>query len=279
MTVAVVYLLIFFAAFFAYRFWVRSREASHEFNSLKTVTFGDESAVKANRFASIISVVALFAIWGAFTGSVITPLHVPGPFKGDTRFTYTATDDATVLITVHPIGENVDAPALPENQTGFARDDAVKIGAWRSGLVKPQDNDEGGKDDGYAITAIDGQPIAPGGTVRFANGDITMTARGSLSVKPDSGWQMEPIWLPPPEAVVYRLGEIASEGYKNFTLWQHLGWSLWRVVAGFGFISRLGLEWPAVDVLLRRRGLGDREFEDLVVMEAAALKTFSESDS
>lgn len=50
----------------------------------------------------------------------------------------------------------------------------------------------------------------------------------------------------------------------------------WRVVAGFGFVARLGLEWPAVDVLINRRGLGDREFEDLVVMEAAALNIFSE---
>lgn len=53
----------------------------------------------------------------------------------------------------------------------------------------------------------------------------------------------------------------------------------WRVAAGFGFVARLGLEWDAVDVLLRRRGLGDREFEDLLVMEAAALKTFSEIDA
>jgi taurine transport system permease protein len=58
------------------------------------VTFGDESAVSANRFASVVSIVALFAIWGAFTGSVITPLHVPGPFVGDTSFSYTARNAA-----------------------------------------------------------------------------------------------------------------------------------------------------------------------------------------
>lgn len=50
----------------------------------------------------------------------------------------------------------------------------------------------------------------------------------------------------------------------------------WRVAAGFGFFARLGLEWPAVDVLIRRRCLSDREFEDLVVMEAAALEVFAE---
>ena len=246
MIVALIYIAIFVLAFMAYGFWVRSREAAHDFTSLKTVTFGDESAVTANRFASVVSVVALFALWGAFTGSKITPLHMPGPFMGDTGFTYTATnpagqtDNARVNIRVHKLGENVDNPAA-DGQDGFARDDAVKIAAWRSGLIKPQDNDENGKEDGYRITAIDGQPIQPGDTVRFANGEITMTSKGSLSVKPDTGWQMEPIWLPAPEAVVQRVVEIAREGYKNFTLWEHLGSSLARVIAGFVIGSIVGI--------------------------------------
>jgi hypothetical protein len=60
-----------------------------------------------------------------------------------------------------------------------------------------------------------------------------MTAKGSLSVKPDKGWQMEPIWLPLAGSRGYRLGEIATEGYKNVSLWEHLGYSLGRVIAGF----------------------------------------------
>ena len=71
-----------------------------DFTSLKTVTFGDESAVTPNRAASIISIIAIFAIWGSFTGSKLTPIHVPGPFIGELSFEYTAmnasgeTDDA-----------------------------------------------------------------------------------------------------------------------------------------------------------------------------------------
>jgi len=246
MIVGLIYIAIFVLAFMAYGFWVRSREAAHDFTSLKTVTFGDESAVSANRFASLVSIVALFALWGAFTGSKITPLHMPGPFMGDTGFTYTATnaagqtDDARVNIRVHKLGEAVDDPPA-DSQDGFAKDDAVKIAAWRSALVKPQDNDAGGGGEGYRITAIDGQPIEPGKTVRFANGEITMTGRGSLSVKPDTGWQMEPIWLPAPEAVVSRVVEIARDGYKNYTLWEHLGSSLARVIAGFVIGSIIGI--------------------------------------
>ncbi len=246
MTVALIYVVLFVAAFAAYNFYVRSREQSKDYTSLKTVTFGDESAVTANRFASIVSVVALFAIWGAFTGSKLMPLHVPGPFVGDSAFTYTATkpggetSDATVKIRVHKVGENVELPE-PDPSTGFAKGDVAKIGAWRSGLVRAQVNDDGGGEDGYKVTAIDGKPIAPNQTVRFANGTVSMTPKGSLSVKPDSGWQMEPIWLPAPEAVVSRLGEIASEGYKNYTLWEHLWASLSRVLAGFALGSIVGI--------------------------------------
>ena len=45
MTVAIVYILIFVAAYLAWRFWQRSRESAHDYTSLKTVTFGDEFTV------------------------------------------------------------------------------------------------------------------------------------------------------------------------------------------------------------------------------------------
>ncbi|MEQ8480718.1 MAG: ABC transporter permease subunit [Hoeflea sp.] len=247
MIVLLLYLALFALAYIGYRAWDRSREHLHDFSSLKTVTFGDESAVSPNRFASIVSVVVLFAIWGAFTGSVITPLHVPGPFVGDSSFEYTArnaagdTDDATVAIRVYRVGEEVALPEVGETADGFAVDDAIKIGAWRTSLSRPNENDIGGNEDGYAVVAINGQPIAPGETVPFADGEVTMTSKGSLSIRPETGWQMEPIWLPAPEAVVYRLGEIATEGYKNFSLWEHLGYSLGRVIAGFLLGSIIGI--------------------------------------
>jgi len=247
MIVFFLYLAIFALAYLAYRFWERSRHHVHDFDSLKTVTFGDESAVSPNRFASVVSIIALFAIWGAFTGSVITPLHVPGPFVGDTSFTYTArnaageTDDAVAHLRVYRVGEDVALPDVSDKPHSFAVDDAVKIGAWRSSLSRPNENDIGGNEDGYSLIAIDGQPIAPGETVRFSDGDVTMTSKGSLSIKLDKGWQMEPIWLPAPEAVLSRLGEIASQGYKNFSLWEHLGSSLGRVLVGFVIGSIIGI--------------------------------------
>ena len=247
MIVFLLYVAVFALAYVGFRYWQRSRHGLHDFASLKTVTFGDESAVSPNRFASVVSIVALFAIWGAFTGSIITPLHVPGPFVGDTSFTYTArnaageTDDATVHIRVYRVGEDVPLPDTSTDPGGFAVDDALKIGAWRSALSRPYENDIGGNEDGYSLTAIDGKPIAPGDTVRFSNGEIAMTSKGSLSIRPDKGWQMEPIWLPAPEAVVSALGTIASEGYKNVSLWEHLGYSLGRVIAGFIIGSIIGI--------------------------------------
>ena len=62
---------------------ITAKSRPRDYTSLKTVTFGDESAVRPNRWASVISVLVLFLIWGAFTGSKYSPIHVPGPFEGD----------------------------------------------------------------------------------------------------------------------------------------------------------------------------------------------------
>jgi len=248
MLILTIYIAIFVGAYALYEIIATRMHKNLGFNARKTVTFGDESAVTPNRAASIISVVAIFLIWGGFTGSVLTPIHVPGPFVGDTSFTYTATnaagktDDATVHIRVRPIKEKYTKPDISNiEQSGFAKDDAMKVGAWRSGLIRAQNNDEGGKEKGYKITALNGQPIAPGTTVEVEDGQVTMTAKGSLSFVPDKGWQMEPIWLPAPESIVSRLIEIYNEGYQNVTLMENLGWSLFRVVVGFFFGGLIGI--------------------------------------
>ena len=238
MIILLIYVAIFVAAFFTVRLVARRLARASDFTSLKTVTFGDESAVRADRSASIISVLAIFLIWGAFTGSSWVPIHAPGPFVGETSFVYTAEgpdgqrDDATVRVVVFPVGEKVDAPEVEPGE-GFAKDDAAAIGAWRSGLIRVDGNDGITKKDGAQVVAIDGQPILPGETVATSDGVVTLSAKGTPNFKPAQGWQMEPIWLPSPEAVVGRLMEIWSEGYQNSTLLEHLSMSLFRVIAGF----------------------------------------------
>ncbi|MEM7684104.1 MAG: ABC transporter permease [Pseudomonadota bacterium] len=238
MIILIIYIAIFTGAYFAVRAVASQMAKAHDFTSLKTVTFGDESAVTADRSASIISVLAIFLIWGAFTGSSLVPIHAPGPFVGETTFTYTAEapdgtrDDATVTFNVFPVGAEV-AKAEVEPGDGFAKNDSETVGAWRSKLIRVDSNDEITKSDGAKIVAINGEPIEPGGTVEIDSGQVTLSAKGTPNYKPAPGWQMEPIWLPSPEAVVGRLSEIASEGYQNSTLLEHLGMSLFRVIAGF----------------------------------------------
>ncbi|UWQ16566.1 ABC transporter permease [Jannaschia sp. M317] len=217
-----------------------------DFTSLKTVTFGDESAVRPNRWASVISVVVLFLIWGAFTGSKLSPIHVPGPFEGDTSFTYTAqnaagdTDDATVAVRVHEVGAEVEDPVL-EPGDGFAKNDVDRVGLYRSKILRLDRNDEGSGEDGYQIIAINGQPIGPNGSVDTDDGTMTMNERGGLNFVPNKGFQMQPLYLPSPERVVQALVEVAQDGYRNFTLWEHLGWSLFRVLAGFAVGALIGI--------------------------------------
>ncbi|MGF1527371.1 MAG: ABC transporter permease [Candidatus Competibacterales bacterium] len=238
MIVLLLYIAIFALAFAVVRLVTSHLAKAADFTSLKRVTFGDESAVKPDRSASIISVLVIFLLWGMFTGSKWVPIHVPGPFVGDASFNYTVAtpdgqrDDATVSVRVFAVGTEADVPEVEPGE-GFAKNDAAKVGAWRSTLIRVDRNDELGRGEGATVVAIDGQPIAPGETVSVASGEVTLTPKGTPNYKPAEGWQMEPIWLPSPETVVGRLVEIANAGYQNFTLLQHLGWSLFRVVAGF----------------------------------------------
>ncbi len=238
MTILLIYIAIFVIAYIVVQQVASHLAQTKSFTSLKTVTFGDESAVTASRAASVISVVTIFLIWGAFTGSKWSPIHAPGPFVGDASFTYTAEapdgtrDDGTVRVTVFPVDASADAPQV-EPGDGFAKNDSAKVGAWRSTLIRVDSNDEIDKKAGAKVVAIDGQPIGPGETVPVASGEVTLSAKGTPNYKPYQGWQMEPIWLPPPESVVARVFEIISNGYQNFTLLEHLGWSLFRVISGF----------------------------------------------
>ncbi|MEM1130840.1 MAG: ABC transporter permease subunit [Pseudomonadota bacterium] len=246
MIVLLLYVVLFIAAMFVVAMVRRAMTQKTDFTSLKTVTFGDESAVRPDRAASIISIVVILLMWGAFTGSRLVPFHVPGPYIGETEFTYTAEnaagqrDDAIVRVVVHPTEDGQEPPTI-EPGDGFALNDADVMAAWRSSLLRVNRNDEGNDEDGFQIVSVEGQDIAPGDSVRVPNGTVAMTARGSLNFTPDKGMQMEPIWLPAPEAVVSRFFEIASTGYQNFTLWEHLGWSLFRVIAGFVLGAIVGI--------------------------------------
>ncbi|MCT4554709.1 MAG: ABC transporter permease subunit [Pelagimonas sp.] len=246
MTVFLIYIAIFLVSFVAVKFVVRS--TLRDFTSLKTVTFGDESAVRPNRIASVISVLTIFLLWGAFTGSRAVPgfLHAPGPFIGEAQFTYTAEadgvapDEATVTVTVFEIGTEVADPEVDPGE-GWAKNDTDTVGAWRSGLIRVDKNDEKSRKEGHRVVAINGQPIAPGQSVQTEFGRVGMSPKGTLNFEPAKGWQMEPIWLPPPEDVLSRLYEIASAGFRGSTLGEHLGYSLFRVVVGFIFGALVGI--------------------------------------
>ena len=241
-----IYVAIFVVAFFVVK-TVAQRRAISDYGSLKTVTFGDESAVTPNRAASFISILTIFVLWGMFTGSALLPgfLHAPGPFEGTGTFEYTAQagddrDTGTVTVLVHPIDTPTDAPEVNPGD-GWAKNDSIAIGIWRNGLLRVDRNDEFGRGDGARVIEINGEKIAPGESVDVGWGTVTLSDKGTPNIQPAKGWQMEPIWLPSPEAVVVRIGVIASDGFRGSTLWEHLGYSLFRVVVGFFFGALVGI--------------------------------------
>ncbi|MEP5633086.1 MAG: ABC transporter permease subunit [Tateyamaria sp.] len=241
------YVAIFAIAFFVVRA-VAAGAARNDYGSLKTVTFGDESAVTPDRTASVISVLTVFFMWGTFTGSSLLPqfLHMPGPFSGDTSFEYTAVDASgaedtgTVSVIVY---DSESAPAKPEVEPGegFATNDSAVIKKWGSGVIAVQSNDLIKKKDGAKVIAINGTPITNGGTVEVDGGEVTLTDKGTPNFKAATGLQMDPLYLPSPEGVWSRVLRIADEGFRNFSLWEHLGYSLFRVFVGFFFGALIGI--------------------------------------
>lgn len=218
------------------------------FNSLKTVTFGDESTVVSNTSASIVSILLIFVLWGAFTGSKLLPgfLHVPGPFMGEQNFTYTMetsageTATATVTVAVHEAGTKIKKPKVDQG-SGLAGNDAIVIQAYRSKLLLWDKNDAENRKAGAKIVQVNGQDISRGERVDVGFANVAITPKGTLNIVPHKGMQMETIYLPPPEMVWERLITIANEGYQNVTLGQHLGFSLWRVVVGFLLGALVGI--------------------------------------
>lgn len=245
----VAYAVIIIAAYWLWSQVARGFRPKRDFTSLKTVTFGDESAVRSRFAASVMSVLFILLVWAAFTGSALLPrfLHAPAAFLGEGSFTYTAlapdgtTDDATVFVRVRPAGTAVEPFEVPAGD-GFAKDDVLQVQAYRSELLRADDNDEITRDQGATISAVNGIPVTAGGAaVDTGWGRVVLTPRGTLNVTPDTGWQMEPIWLPAPEAVWQRFTEIWQDGFRNSSLAAHLGYSLFRVLVGFALGAVVGI--------------------------------------
>ena len=252
------YVVAFFGSFYLLSNLLKSAFEKKGFNKLKTVTFGDESAVAANRIASVISVVVVFWLWVAFTNSVIPLPKMPGPFQGDVSFTYTAqlpdgsTDDATVTVRVYreDIQQTRDADGNPgrepdpiavEPGDGFAKNDTLTVARYGFKVINVWKNDEVAKNDGSVVIAFNGESVEPGGQVNIPEGTLSLTGKGTPSFTPATGLRMPRLYLPAPEVVLGRFLELNAEGYQGYTLWQHTWISLQRVLLGFLVGAAVGI--------------------------------------
>ncbi len=256
--VLVLYLVAFFGTYLVSRRLLKSYFESEGFNSLKTVTFGDESAIKANRIASVISVVTVFWLWVAFTNSAIPLPKLPGPFSGDVTFSYTAqledgtTDDANITMRVYreDIQQTTDAegnpgqepaPATVEPGDGFAKNDSLTVARYGFKVINVWKNDEVSKKEGSKIVALNGTAIAPGESIKIPEGTLSLTDKGTPTFAPATGLRMARLYLPAPEIVLSRFVWLNQEGYQGYTLIEHTRYSLQRVLLGFLFGALVGI--------------------------------------
>lgn len=253
-----VYVAIFAVSFLAVTWITKAFFDRADYTSLKTVTFGDESAVKANRVASVISVITIFLLWVAFTNSSIPLPKFPGPYEGEFKFTYTSTledgrtdqGEATVIVYREDIallkdenGKPMKPPAKPEVEPGdgFAKNDSQTVKRYGGVNIQVLKNDEFTKKDGARVTALNGQSINPGEALDLPEGRLALTEKGTPRFEPKQGFRMQRLYLPAPEVVWQRFVDLNREGYRNFSLIQHLGISLQRVLLGFLFGTLLGI--------------------------------------
>ena len=256
--VLALYVGAFFGSYIVLSRLLQGAFQSKGFNKLKTVTFGDESAVAANRIASVLSVLTVFWLWVAFTNSVIPLPKLPGPYSGDMEFTYTATledgttDTATVTMRVYreDIQQTRDengepgrepAPVEVEPGDGFAKNDSLTVARYGFKVINVWQNDEVSKRDGSTVTHINGTPLAPGESLKVPEGTIGITDKGTPTFAPDTGFRMARLYLPAPEVVLERFVWLNQEGYQGYTLWEHTRYSLQRVLIGFILGALVGI--------------------------------------
>ena len=68
----------------------------------------------------------------------------------------------------------------------------------------------------------------------------------------------DPIFWPSPQAVLNQFATTATEGYRYFTLWQHIGYSVFRVLAGVFFGCLVGVPLGfAMGLSTKLRGIFD----------------------
>ncbi len=256
--VLAVYIALFAASLLIVNWVTRSFFNKSDYTALKTVTFGDESAVRANRVASVLSVLAILALWIAFTNSTLPFPQAKGPYDGQFSFTYTSTledgrrDDAEVVVLVHKEdlqlsrdeeGKPLRLPSKPEVEAGdgFARNDSLIIPRYGSKIISVFGNDEFKRGDGAKVTHLNGQAVDPGDRLELEQGVLSLTPKGGVFFEPATGFRMARLYLPAPEVTTNRFLELNADGYRNFTLLEHTWASLQRVLFGFFFGALLGI--------------------------------------
>ena len=121
-----------------------------------------------------------------------------------------------------------DSPQTPEPREpdGLVRTLLARVGLFRTGETARK-------------TVTFGDPSAARGGRIWSVLSITVLA--VLWVLSSAYDWVNPIFWPSPGAVWDQLVTISAEGYRNFTLWEHIGWSLYRILMGFGLGCLVGV--------------------------------------
>jgi taurine transport system permease protein len=203
---------------------------AHDFTSLKTVTFGDESAVSPNRRPRHLGDRDLLRS-GEHSPARLVPIHVPGAVCRRYTFTYTAENrrarrTARWCRARPPCRRGGPAPRGVDRATVSPSTTASRWRLAQRACAASSENDIGG--GGWLPRGRSmASPSRRTTVVRLPTATVTMTARAAAQLRARQGLADGTDLAAPPEAVASRLGEIASRGLSRTSrCWEHLGYSL-----------------------------------------------------
>jgi len=220
-------------------------------NSRKTVTFGDAAAVRSLPFYSLIALIALIVFWWFAT----TPFGFDESFQNNVDLQFQASAEDSELRNEARLAEGKNGISIPFSDP-MQRDYLAACEQAPRTEAEVPDAEEGVRD-----LMANGLKDLP--DFEFSEAEIERRVGLVQTCDPDDYSQLVgPATMPSPGDTWTQFNRLRTTGFKNVTIWEHAGTSLWRVVRGMFFGSLIGIPIGfAMGLNSKLRGIFDTPVE------------------
>lgn len=220
-------------------------------NSRKTVTFGDAAAVRSLPLYSLIALVALLVFWWFAT----SPFGFDDSFKGNVDQQFQASADDSMLRNEARLADGKNGISIPFTDP-MQRDYLAACEQAPRTQAEVPDAEDGLRE--LLANGLSGMP-----DYEFSDAEIDRRIGLIQTCNPDDYSQLVgPATMPSPGDTWTQFNRLRTTGFKNVTIWEHAGTSLWRVIRGMFFGGLIGIPIGfAMGLNSRLRGIFDTPVE------------------